>query len=121
MGQLTGRAQITVNGVTFNSKKGASFDPGGVTRKTQTSDSRSDYTEELRPAMVKCEVQWGGDISVTELNDIKDATVQFAADTGALFVLSNAWRVDALEAKAADDGGIPLEFHANDSEEVRGA
>lgn len=118
MAQVFGIATITVNGSTMNSKPGASLDPGGATRETLTTDQRSDYAEALRPAMVKFEMPLGSGVSMLDLNDITDATVQFQADTGQLYVLANAWRVGALEVSGGSGGGMSLEFHANECAEV---
>lgn len=118
MSQVFGRATITVNGQVINSKPGASFDPGGVTRSTQTSDQQSDYAESLRPAKVMCEINFNEGVSAADLSDVSGATVQFIADTGQNYVLSNAWRVGELEVSGGDNGGARLEFHANRSVEV---
>lgn len=117
MSQFFGRATVTINGQTFNSKPGASFDPGGVTRSTETTDQRSGYTEALRPAVVKLEIPLESGISVPSMNDMDNVTVQFSADTGQTYVLSNAWRVEALEVTGGS-GGMSLEFHADKSVEV---
>lgn len=77
MSQFFGRATVTINGQTFNSKPGASFDPGGVTRSTETTDQRSGYTEALRPAVVKLEIPLESGISVPSMNDMDNVTVQF--------------------------------------------
>ena len=121
MPQLTGRATITWNGRSLDTKNGASLDPGGITRESQTGDQSIHFTEKLRPAMVKCEANWTGDLSLVELNDIRDATIQFQCDTGAVYVIRQAWRTGEMEAKAAQDGGIPLTFEGPEAEEVRGA
>lgn len=121
MPQLTGRATITWNGQTLDTKNGASLDPGGITRETQTGDQSIHFSEALRPAMVKCEVNWTPDLSLRALNDIRDATIQFSCDTGALYVIRQAWRTGELEAKAAKDGGISITFEGPEAEEVLGA
>lgn len=117
MAQIFGRATITLNGQKLETKNGASIDPGGATRDTSSSDQGHNYFEALRPAMVKCEVQMTTGLSLKDLNDAVDVTIQFQADTGQTYVLANAWRVGALEATGGD-GGVGLEFHANDATEV---
>lgn len=90
MGQILGRATIALNGQVFNSKNGASLDPGGVTRETESTDQQSDFVESLRPAMVKCQIPLNRRVSVVALNDVKNATVQFIADTGQSYILANS-------------------------------
>lgn len=118
MGQILGRATVALNGQVFNSKNGASLDVGGVTRETETTDRQSDYVESIRPAVVKCQIPLNRGVSVAALNDVTRATVQFIADTGQSYILTNAWRVSALEVTGGQSGGMDLEFHANSCVEV---
>lgn len=121
MGQLTGRVTITVNGIARESNKGAKLDPGGITRSSQTSDQNVNHSEALRPAKVECEFPWTAGLSLTELNDIKDATVQFQADTGKSWVINNAFRSGELTGTSGDNGNVPVVFEGDPAVEIGGA
>lgn len=108
MAQMFGRATITVNGVTFDTKPGASIDTGGITRSAETSDQQTNYSESLRPAIVRCDVSFNRGDSLVSLNDIVGATVQFICDTGQQYVLSDAFRTDELAATGGSNGGYSL-------------
>jgi len=118
MGQIFGRATITIHGQVINSAPSASLDPGGVTRESETSDQKTSYVESLRPAMVKCKVPLGRGESLARLNDVTNATIQFQCDTGQTYVLANAWRVGTLELTGGTNAGVDLEFHADRAVEV---
>lgn len=121
MAELVGRATIVWNGTTLNSKDGASLDPGGVTRESQTSDQSVDHTSKLRPAMLKCEIQWEAGTSLTELNDISNATIQFETRLEKVYIIQRAFRTGELEAKAGSSGGISLTFEGPPATEAGGA
>ncbi|MEM7424175.1 MAG: phage tail tube protein [Pseudomonadota bacterium] len=116
--QIFGRATITLNGQVLESKDGASIDPGGLTNETSSSDQGHNYAQSLRPAMVKCSIQMTAGLSLADLNDANNVTIQFQCDTGQTYVLANAWRVGDLNATGGSGGGIDLEFHANAASEV---
>lgn len=117
MAQAFGRATITINGARINSKPGASIDPGGVTRTSETTDHQTDYSESLRPAMVKCSIPLNTGVSLADLNGFQ-GTVQFICDSGQTYILANAFRVGELSASPGDGGGVELEFHADQATEV---
>jgi len=121
MAQLTGRVTITINGTAIESNKGAKLDPGGVTRASQTSDQAVNYSESLRPAMIEAEFPWTAESSLTELNDISDATFQFQADTGKSWVINNGFRTGELKATSGDNGNIPVTLEGDPATEVSGA
>ena len=113
MGQLTGRVTIVLNGTSYKSKPGAKYDPGGTTRTGVTSDQGHDYVEGLRPAKISAEFHWISGLDLDALNNFKDGTVQFMADTGQNFVLENAFRAGEMEATAGSSGGVPVVFEAD--------
>ena len=113
MGQILGRATITINGAVINSKPGASIDPGGVTRATETTDQQSDYTEGLRPAVFRCNIPLNKGVSLVDLNDLSGVTAQFIGDTGQHYVLADAWRVGELPASGGQNGGVDIELHCD--------
>lgn len=118
MTQYSGRATITVNGQVIDTEAGAQFDPGSVTRTSETSDQRSGYSEALRPAKLMCKVKVTRGVSLKDLSDISGATVQFIADTGQSYVMANAWRVGESQFTAGQNGGVDLELNANECVEV---
>jgi len=121
MAMLTGRVVITINGTAVESNKGAKLDPGGVTRTGQTSDQAVNFSEGLRPAKIEAVLPWTANTSLTALNDIKDATFQFQADTGKTWVIANGFRTGELMASAGDDGNVPVTLEGDPAKEVGSA
>ncbi len=113
MAQLTGTVKIVLNGTSHKSKPGAKYDPGGRTRTAVTGDQGTDYVESLRPAMVDAEFHWTPDLDLDALNNFKDGTVQFMADTGQNYVMENAFRSGELVSTAGNSGGVPVKFEAD--------
>ena len=121
MAQVTGRVTITINGTAIESNKGAKLDVGGVTRASQTSDQAVNFSESLRPSKIECEFPWTAETSLTALNDIKDATFQFQADTGKSWVVNNGFRTGDLTATAGESGNIPVTLEGDAATEIGSA
>lgn len=106
--QVTGRARITISGTTYQTKEGARLDPGGVTRETVNSDQDTNYAEKLRQSKLTCDILWTAGLDLIALNDIKNATVVFEADTGDTYVIQRCWRPGEMEATSGASGGVPI-------------
>lgn len=121
MPQNVGRITLTVNGRVLNTKPGPSVDPGGPTRTSETSDQSVGWSGKLRPSMVKCEVVNDAGITLSFLASIEAATVQYRDDLGRSMIIENAFQTGELEAKAGDNGGIPLTLEGPPATEQGGA
>ncbi len=92
MAQVFGRAFITVAGKRFNTKEGASLKFGGVSREAVIGDGGvAGHQEKLEAPQVDCAIIHTADISLKEIQDIKDATISFDTDNGKSFVITNAF------------------------------
>jgi len=121
MAQLVGRVRIALDGQIYNSKPGAKLDPGGVTNEPVVGDAGVDRAEKLRPAKIECEFHWRKGLSLTALNDVTDATIQFITDVGSTYVLNNGFRTGDLMATSGESGGIPMTFQGESVSEIGGA
>lgn len=116
--QFTGRATITVDGNRFKTDSGATLNPGGSNRSALMGGGEvHGYQEEDVAPSMECTVFHNKDTSLRELSDITDATVFFETDSGAQFVLRDAWVTEpaALNSK---DGTVSLKFEAIACDEV---
>lgn len=108
MTQLTGRAYVAANGVRYKTKPGATLNFGGPTRTTQVGDTGVlGYTETITPPSVSCSIAHDANTSLSELRDIKDASITFEADTGRIYTISPAWLTNP---PTVSNGEVPLVF-----------
>lgn len=116
--QHIGKATIKIGGVTLKSLPGAKLNMGGVKRTAVISDGGVvGYSEEVVAPMLDCTVVLGKGESAKAL-DFDDATATFAADTGQMWSLGNAFNTEPIEITAKDGGGIPLKISAKTCEEI---
>lgn len=116
MGQLTGRAFITVAGKRLASKEGAKMGFGNLERTAELGDAGVlGYKEKPTVPYIECTLSHSADTSLQEFADMVDVTVSFDTDTKRSYVLRNAWNAKALEM---DKGEVSLRFEAMSCEEV---
>jgi hypothetical protein len=116
MGQLTGRAYITVSGQRLASKDGAKLNTGAVERTGVVLDTGvGGYTEKDTVPFVECTLHHDADTDLSFFADLVDANVMFDTDTGKSFVLSDAWRAGTIEMT---NGEVSLKFEGMSCEEV---
>lgn len=116
MGQLTGRAFVTVAGRRLASKEGAKLGFGNLERTAELGDQGVlGYKEKPTVPFVECTIAHSADTSLRELADMVDVTISFDTDTRKSYVLRNGWCAKALEL---DKGDLALRFEAMSCEEV---
>ena len=92
MPQVFGRAFITVAGRRYNTKPGASMKFGGVSRKPVSGDGGvAGYQEELEAPQVDCTIIATADVSLKDIQSIKDVTISFDTDHGKSYVISDGF------------------------------
>ncbi|WP_374342574.1 phage tail tube protein [Azonexus sp.] len=116
MGQLTGRAFITVAGRRLGSKEGAKLGFGNLERTAELGDAGVlGYKEKPTVPYVECTICHTADTSLRELADMVDVKISFDTDTRRSYVLWGAWCAKALEI---DKGEVSLRFEGMSCEEV---
>lgn len=116
MGQLTGRAFISVAGKRLASKEGAKLNIGAMERTGETGDAGVlGYSEKPTIPSVECRIKHDANTSLQEYADMVDVTVSFDTDTRRSYVLRNAWRAGNVEM---ENGEVSLRFEAMSCEEV---
>lgn len=115
MGQLTGRAYITVAGKRLASKEGAKLGFGNLERTAELGDGGVlGYKEKPTVPYIECTIAHSADTSLSEFANMVDVGVSFDTDSGRSFVLRNAWNAKALEM---DKGDVALRFEGMSCEE----
>jgi hypothetical protein len=116
--KLFGSALVKVDGGEVETFKGATFDPGGVTRTTQTGSVKVlGYTEEPRPSKLECEVAVRPGMSVDRINKLTDATITFRCDTGQTYVVAGGWNTGET-ALTEGEGKAKTVFEGPPAEEL---
>jgi len=94
--QITGKAEIRIDGQKIAVENGATLTPHGVTRTAERHGGETFYSESEEPPMLEGNVLLTGDTDVIYLGNIKNATVLFTTDTGHQYVLRKAFTVDPV-------------------------
>lgn len=116
MAQVFGRAFITVAGKRYNTKEGASLKFGGVSREAVVGDGGvAGFQEKLEAPEVDCTIIATGEVSLVEIQNIKDATVSFDTDTGRSYVIANAFNGPVPELSK---DGIKAKFYGIEAKEA---
>lgn len=116
MSQVFGRAFITVAGKRYNTKEGASLKFGGISREPVIGDAGvAGPQEKLEAPQVDCTIIHTANISLKEIQSIKDATISFDTDNGKSFVITDAFNGPAPELSR---DGIKATFYGSQCEEV---
>ncbi|ADU63400.1 MULTISPECIES: phage tail tube protein [Pseudodesulfovibrio] len=110
--QVTGKAIIRVDGTELRTQDGATLNPGGEKREAQVGNGKvHGYKEETQAPELECQVFHTADLSLKALGAITSATVMFETDTGAVFVLREAFVTD-VPSLNVKDGTVGLKMSA---------
>lgn len=116
MGQLTGRVAITVRGRRLASKEGATLKYSNVSREGVTGDAGVlGFTEKSEVPEIRCTVAHDGATRLADFESMVDETVSFDADTGASYILRNAFLAGSI---SLSKGEFELTFQGLIVEEV---
>ena len=110
--KFTGKAIIRVNGSELRSTDVATLSVGGENRKAIKGGGRVyGYNEETQEPTLECNVAHCGDTDLVTLSAIVDATIIFETDSGAKFVLQEAFVTEPASLNTPD-GTASLKFAA---------
>ena len=118
MPTVFGRATIKVNGKLLDSNKGASLDMGGAKRTSKmTARGRAGSTEEQVPSVIECSIPMTADVSLKELQALRNVTISFETDVGKAYSVP---RADLMDPPKTDDqsGDVALKFEGDAALEI---
>lgn len=116
--KILGKARISLNGKTYDTKKGASLDPGGDIAESHTSSRRvAGYSEKVMPSKLECKIPKIAGVSVSELRGLRNATITFDGDDGKIFTVPAAWTVEPAPKFDDQSGEISLTMEGEPAEE----
>ncbi|NKB37857.1 MAG: hypothetical protein GKR93_11925 [Gammaproteobacteria bacterium] len=119
MGAITGRAFIKLEGKILPTANGAKLNYGNNERAPVVGDQGvRGFSEKPTAPMIEATIQHAKDVSLDALSKVTDTNITFEADSGATFILSNAWLSNALELTANENGDLPVTFHGLSCEEA---
>ena len=99
--KFTGKAIIRINGSEIRSTDDATLTVGGENRKAIKGGGRVyGYNEATQEPTLECNVAHCSDTDLIELSAIVDATVIFETDSGAKFVLQEAFVTEPASLNA---------------------
>ena len=114
--QVTGRVTIFADQKRLLSKEGAKLNTGGVERETVLGDAGvHGYSEKSVAPGIECTISHMGNTSLSELNAMTNVTLNFECDSGAQYVIRNAWLTKPCELSK---GEVSLSFAGISCEEL---
>jgi len=88
---IHGRAFITISGRRYNSKEGATIKLGGEAGTPVVGDSGyAGLQYQIEAGQVDCTIIASNDVSITEIQKLKNVNLTFDSDNGKSYVSSNA-------------------------------
>lgn len=116
MANVFGRAFITAAGKRYNTKEGASLSFGGIAREPVVGDGGvAGNQDKIEAPKVDCTIIHTPEISLQEIQNIKDATISFDTDNGKSFVISNAFNGPVPELSR---DGVKVTFYGTECKEA---
>lgn len=116
MAQVFGKAVVTVGGKRYNTKPGASLDPGGTSREPVVGDGGvAGNQDSINAPQLECTIIKTADVTLKEIQDITDATISFDGDDGSSYVISGGFSGPA--PKLSRDG-IAATFYGIECKEA---
>ncbi len=112
MAKVTGIVKVFVNGSLQRSKEGAELDIGGMERTAVVGHSVYGYSEKPMPSVVTFELAHMADTDIVALGETVEATVKFECDTGASYLVNNAFVAKTLKLKGGE-GGVSVEMQGD--------
>ena len=106
-----------MNGQKLSLKEVGSLDIGGVARESETGNERITFSEKPLPAMVEASIYIHKGLDVQSFNKMNDVTVVASADSGHIWVLTNAWTEEST-ALNPSEGTLSVKFVANKAAQV---
>lgn len=120
MSQLTGIVHINVNGDRLRSKPGATINPGGVSRTTQSGAARNDhgYSQTPVPSRVTLELMPDANTSLAEIREWASVNIIVECDTGQTYVGQGCWVTEVPELTGGDSSSVSVTLEGPELQEV---
>lgn len=118
MPRITGKAIIKVDGEEYRTEDGATLNPGGQNRTGKMGGGKHHgYSEEDVPPSMECSIFHTKDTSLSALSNITGATVIFETDSGATYVLRDAFVTEPVTLNSKE-GTCPMKMEAESFDDI---
>lgn len=108
---------LEINGQKLSLKEVGSLDLGGVARESEAGNERITFSEKPMPAMIEASIYIHSGIDIQSFNKMNDVTAVATADSGHIYVLTNAWTEESTVINPSD-GTLAVKFVANKAAQV---
>jgi hypothetical protein len=116
--RIAGTVFMTVDGIQYTLGGKMNVSPSLVEREGKVGLSGpAGYKESPRIPFVDCDLHTTDDLSISDLEDITNATVKVELANGRIYVFMEAWSTAAFEVDGAE-GVVSVRFEAMDAEEL---
>lgn len=115
--RVVGQLKITVDGTAYPTSGEATLDIGGPVREAVAGDFEAGaFKETTAPSKTEVTILYKAGISLSALRAIDNATLTLQADTGATWIVRNAYVADAISF--GQDGKAKVTFGGPPAEEM---
>ncbi|EEM3686338.1 phage tail tube protein [Salmonella enterica] len=111
-----GSAIIRVNGSEIETLAGSTFTPSGMQKETVKGSSVYGWKGTPHEATLECKIVAGGTVSVADIVNWDNLTIEFRSDVGEVHLMPNAWMTDV--PTNSDSGEISVKFAAKKSKRI---
>lgn len=119
MSKIHGRATIRFNGQVFETDDDATLQVGGLKNNDRTTGNKFYYNQSFIPSTVTCKIPVTKDVSIKQFQEMNEAELQFASDTGRVYIIRNAAQTGDVQLQGGSDNGkIELTFNGEPAEEM---
>lgn len=116
--QVVGQVKVKVDGEIYETDGSSSLEIGGATREAVTGDYQAGaFKEATSPAKCETSILYKAGVSLSAIRAISNATLTMECDTGAVWIMRNAYVADVISFSSSD-GKAKIVFQGPPAEEM---
>lgn len=117
---IHGSATITFNSQYIETNDDAVLTPGGGKNTSRVIGKHAYNTQTYMGSKLECKIPYTGELSLTDLQSMRNVEIVFVSDTGKSWVIRNAAQTGDVSLSGGQDGGeVSLVFEGDAAEEMR--
>jgi len=115
--QIVGQVKVKVDGTSYPTSGESTLDIGGTVRESVVGDYEAGaFKESTAPSKLETTILLKSGVSLSDLRKIDNATCTLETDTGAVWIIRNAYVADAISF--GQDGKAKVVFQGPPAEEM---
>lgn len=116
--RVVGQVKVKVDGDIYETDGSTGMEIGGPSREPVTGDYQAGaFKEATNPAKCEVTILYKAGVSLSAVRNITDATLTMECDTGAVWIMRNAYVADVISFSTSD-GKAKVVFQGPPAEEM---